>query len=804
MDTLLRDLRLALRGLRRTPGFTAAAVVTLALGIGATTALFSVVDAVLLRPLFAQESRLVSLTVDFVGEHLTRFSLSVPELKDLESSPAFESVGAYNAETAALQGQGGAERVKVAAVTSGFFGALGVAPRFGRIWTPEEDLKGAAPVALISDQAFRKRYGSDPSVVGRDVVLDGRSRRVIGVLPEGFAYDGAHDFFLPFGLTPEMLLTQRGAHYLQGIGRLKPGVTAQGAQAALAQLTERDVAAYKDQYPPEVGFRFSMQPLRDRFVASSREPILLLFGAVLLVLLIACANVANLMLARGAARQGELAVRSALGAGRARLVRQLLTESLLLSVVGGVLGVFTASWALSGLLLTAPRRVRELASVTPDPRVLGFSLAVTALCTFLFGLWPALQASRVDLGAALKEGAGATASGGKLRSLLVAGQFAISLALLASAGLVLRGFAHLLQTSPGFDPEGVLAVRLVPGGTAYDDDVARQRYFDRAFSALAALPGVQESGAIDRLPMEGDYRLSYAIEGYTPPPGDPGVSDVFRRVMPGYFHALRQPVAAGRELTPSDDAKAPLVALVNEAWVRRYFPGRDVIGTRIRMDSRDPAVSQWRTVVGVVGDAHETGLDKPAQPVYYFAASQMPPDQMTVVLRSAQPLLLAGPARAAVAALDPTQPPGDIGPLAETLSASLAPRRFPLQLLGCFALLALVLSAVGIYGVTAYSVAQRTREMGVRMAVGATAGEVVRMVLRRALGLALAGIAAGVVAALAGARLLSSLLIAGVSARDPLTYVGVVGVLALVALLAAALPAFRASRIDPMSALRSE
>jgi len=414
MENLLRDLRLAFRSLRRTPGFTAAAVITLALGIGATTALFSVVDAVLLRPLFNQESRLVSLSVDFTADHLLHFSLSVPELMDLNTVPAFQSVGGYLPGTAALQGQT-AERVKIATVSSGFFSALGVQPRFGRAWSPEEDRKGAALVVLLSDQAFRQRYASDPAIVGRDLVLNGRSRRVLGVLPEGFAFDGAHELFVPFELTDEQLLRQRGAHYLQGVARLKPGVTLQGALAALAQLTERDVAAYKDDYPAVAGFRFSLEPLRDRFVSSSREPLLLLFGAVLLVLLIACANVANLMLARGAARQPEMAVRAALGAGRSRLVQQLLTESALLSFMGAVLGILTAQWALSGLLLAAPRQVRELASLTPDPRVLGFSLAVTVACTFLFGLWPSLRASRVNLNAALKDGALTVSGGSRLR-----------------------------------------------------------------------------------------------------------------------------------------------------------------------------------------------------------------------------------------------------------------------------------------------------------------------------------------------------------------------------------------------------
>jgi putative ABC transport system permease protein len=800
MENLLRDLRLASRSLRRTPGFTAAAVITLALGIGATTALFSVVDAVLLRPLFNQESRLVSLSVDFTGDHLLHFSLSVPELKDLETVPAFESVGGYLPGTAALQGSQTAERVKIATVTSGFFSALGVQPRFGRAWTPEEDRKGAPLVVLLTDQAFRKRYAGDPAIVGRDVTLDGRSRRVLGVLPQGFAYDGARDYFVPFELTEEQLLRQRGAHYLQGVARLKPGVTLQGAQAALQQLTERDLAAYKDEYPPEAGFRFGLEPLRDRFVSSSREPLLLLFGAVFLVLLIACANVANLMLARGASRQAEMAVRAALGAARARLLRQLLTESALLAFLGAGLGVLTAQWALSGLLLAAPRRVRELASLTPDPRVLGFSLVITVACTFLFGLWPSLRASRVDLNAALKDSARTMSGGARLRSLLVIAQFALSLALLAGAGLVLRSFSHLLQISPGYEAEGLLAVRLVPGGAAYEDDAFRQKYFDRALSTLSALPGVQEAGAIDRVPLEGDYRLSYAIEGYVPPQGEPSVSDLIRRAMPGYFHTMRQAVVAGREVTAGDDAKAPFVALVNEAWVRRYFPGREVIGKRIRSDQKD---APWRTIVGVVADAHEQGLDKPSPPIYYFAAAQEPPDKLTVVLRSSQPLLLAGPARAAVARLDAAVPPGDIAPLTDTLSTSLAPRRFPLQLLACFALLALVLSGVGIYGVTAYGVAQRTRELGVRMAVGASGADVLRLVLRQALVLAGAGVGIGALAALASAKVIASQLY-GVSARDPLTFLAVVGVLSLVALVASAVPAIRASRIDPMTALRSE
>ena len=801
MENLFLDLRLAFRSLLRTPGFTLAAVVTLALGIGATTALFSVVDAVLLRPLgWGDESRLFSLSIDFPGRKITDFSLSLPEFADLRDSGAFENAGAYSRGSAALLTSGDAERVNVGTATAGFFPALGVTPIYGRAWTSEEDLKGAAQVVVLSYAAFQKRYGGSPGIVGSDVTLDGSSRRVIGVLPKGFYYGTANEFWLPLEISAGWQ-NQRGAHYLQGIARLKHGVTAEAARQVLANISQLDLKNYPDQYTPEDGIAFRMAPLRDRFIGSTREPLLFLLAAVLLVLLIACANVAGLLLARAAARQTEIAVRAALGAGRMRLLQQLFTESLLLAVMGAALGVLTAQWSLSGLLLAAPRNVRLMTNLTLDPRVLGFSLAVTVLCTLAFGLWPSLRASRADLAAALKDGSRSVSGGARLRSALVVGQFALSLALLASAGLVLRSFAKVLQISPGFEAEGVVEVRAEPGGKAFDDDAARQRYFDRAFEALKALPGVTSAGGIDRLPNEGDYRLSYFIEGYTPAAGEPQPSDVIRRAFPGNFATLHQHLVQGREFAEADDAKAPQVALVNEAWVRRYFPGRDVIGRRIRMDSKDEPL---RTIVGIIGDARELGPEKPVPPVYYFPSAQMPPDRMTFVLRSANPGALLPLAREAVARIDRTQPAGEAGLLTDSLASSLASRRFPLQLLGCFALLALLLSAVGIYGVTAYAVALRTREFGVRMAVGATAGEVIRMVLKRALGLALAGIAVGIVAAFASVRLLSSQLVAGVSPHDPVTYFVVAGVLALVALIASALPAIRASRIDPMIALRAE
>jgi predicted permease len=805
MDSMLRDLRFAVRGLLRVPGFTAAAVLALALGIGATTAIFSVVHAVLLRSLgWGDESRLVSLGVDFAGMRLAGFSLSVPEYQDFQSAPFLERAGAFSRGTAALQGER-AERVSVAYATSTFFQVLGVQPAYGRVFAPEEDLKGRDVVALIGASAWRHRHGADPSVVGRTITLDGHPYQLIGILPDGFNYRGTYDYYLPFGFSEDQLLRQRGAHWIEGVGRLRAGLSPEAARQGLDQLSDRVQAANPGHYSREDGFRFSMTPLRDRFVASSRRPLWLLFGSVLLVLLIACGNVANLMLARSAARQREFAVRSALGAGRARMARQLLTESAALAVVGAALGVLLGAWGLDALLASAPSQVRQLADVRVDRAVLAFAVALTVATTLLFGLLPALRSSRPDLGASLKEGGQATSglSAGRLRSLLVVAQVALSLVLLVSAGLVLRSFAGLLRVSPGFDPEGVLVARASPGGSAYDEDhgpgdAARSRYFDEALRRASALPGVQAAGGIDRLPMEGHYRLSYFIEGYEARPGEPVPSDLIRRAMPGYFHAMRQPLVAGREFSAADDARAPLVALVNEAWVRRYFPGREVVGHRIRLDSK--ANGQWRTIVGVVADAREEGLDRPAPPVYYFASAQYPPDQMCLVLRgAAQPSAV----RQALEQIDPTQPADRIAPLEEVIASSLAPRRFPLQLLGAFAALALLLSGLGIYGVTSYGVTQRTREIGVRIAVGAQQRDVLRLVMGGALRLAALGVAIGLLSALLAAQLISSLLY-GVSARDPLTYLAISLLLALVALLASFLPARRATRVDPMTALRTE
>jgi predicted permease len=802
MDTLLKDLRFAVRGLKRTPGFTIAAVLALALGIGATTAIFSVVHAVLMQSLgWGEESRLISVTDVYKGRGVeSGGAMSPPEVLDLRSIPLFESSGGYAGASAALLGER-AERVRIGNVTAGFFEALGVHPLFGRTWTPDEDMKGKSNVALVSFETWRRRFQGDPAAIGKSVTLDGQTYQIIGVLPEGFSYAGPNEFFTPFSL-PADLTDLRGAHWLEGVARLKPGVTVETAKAMLKDLAARLNQQYPNNYAKEDGFSMTAQPLRDRWTGSIKQPILILFGAVLLVLLIACANVANLLLARSAAREREFALRAAIGASRARLVRQLLTEGLVMAVAGMAIGIVLAAWGLDVLLAAAPPRIRQLNDVRVDRAVLVFSILLTVVTTMVFALVPALRASKVDVATALKDGAHGTsgAPAVRLRSLLVGAQVAISLFLLAGAGLMLRSFASVLQVSPGFDAEGVVSAELIPAGGNYDDKPeARSRYFAEALRVVSALPGAKAAGGINYLPASGEnYGLDYFIEGYQQAPGEPQPSGQIRSVLPGYFATMRQRIVAGREFTAADDAQAPAVAMVNEAWVRRYFPGRNVVGQRIRLDSKKNG--QWRTIVGIVGDAREFGLDKPAPPVYYFAALQWPPEQMTLVARGT---LSASDLRTALTPIDPTQPLDGVRTLSDILSASLQQRRFPLQLLGAFAALALILSALGIYGVTSYAVAQRTREIGLRIAIGASPSQVVGLVLQGSLRVVLVGLAAGALAAIAGSRVLATQLY-GISARDPLTFAAISVLLALVAVIASGIPALRAARVDPMAALKTE
>ena len=806
MDSLLRDLRFAVRGLLRTPGFTCAAVLALALGIGATTAIFSVVHAVLLRSLgWGEEERLVAIHSDFPGHKLTDAGISPPEYLDLLQSSVLESVGVYDTGTATLQGTP-VERVRASSASASFFRTLGVAAAFGRIFADAEDTKGNDGVVLIGDAFFHKRFGGDPAVVGRTVVLDGAPHTVVGVLPESFRFGPPQDVYVPFGFNPAEMPKARTRHGLLGVGRIRRGSSLEQARADLAALTRKVRAEHPDLYSEEAGWRFNAKPLRNEFVGPTRDPLLLLLGAVALVLLIACANVAHLLLARSAARGKELAVRAALGAGRLQIVRQLLTESAVLATVGAILGVAVAAWSMDALLASAPPAVRDLAMTRLHWPVFAFAAGLCVATTLLFGLLPALRSSTPDLASAMKEaGAGGAPSTGRSRSALIAGQVALSFVLLTASGLVLRSFAHVLDVPPGFDAEGVVTAAVAPAGPSYDDsDAARARYFSEAVRRVAAIPGVLAAGGANALPLTGSVPRSYRIDGYEPAAGEPQPVSQIRRVEPGYLAALRIPLMSGRDLSALDDARAPLVALVNEAWARRYFPGRDVLGKRLLLAIGSSYEGGYRTVVGVVKDVRELGLDQPAAPTFYLPQAQSVPNQLRIAARvRGDPGHFTSAVREALTAVDPAQPPDEIRPLADIVGGSLAPRRFPLQLLSAFAGLALLLSALGIYGITAYAVEQRTREIGVRMAIGATAGNVVRMMLTGSLRTLGVGLVIGSASALAVAEALSSQLY-GVGPRDPLTYLAIALLLTAVALLASGLPALRAARIDPMAALRSE
>jgi len=805
MGDLIRDVRFALRGLLRTPGFTVAAVLALALGIGATTAIFSVVHAVLLRSLgWGEESRLVSIRGNFPQQALRDIPISAAEYHDLRRADFLQEVGVYSNYTAALQGDR-AERVKAGYASGSFFTAIGVQPALGRVFEAEQDRQGNEGSVLLSYAAWQKRFGGDPEVLGRSVTVNGKPRAVVGVLPAGFRWDVDNEIWLPFGWSADEIANQRGNRSYYPIARLKQGISVDAASRALAALSDQVRVANPNNYgPAHESWYWTLSPLRDRFVGTARQPLLVLLGAVFFVLLIACANVANLLLARGAARAREIAVRSALGAARGRIVRQLLTESALLAALGAGAGVLIAVWSLELLLAAAPQTIRQLADVRVSWSLLGFSAAMTVLTTLVCGLLPALQVTRGDVQEALKDGGrSGSGRGGRLRSTLIVGQVALSLVLLTGAGLLLRSFAEVLRVNGGFNPEGVLAAQVSLSGDAYRDDAAQIRYWDEAMRRAAALPGVQSAGAANIPPLQGRTDWSFTLEGYEPPTKDASPDDELRRVMPGYFEVLEIAVHRGRAFTAADDARAPYVAMVNEAWVRKYLPGQDAIGKRLRFGKGERAINQWRTVVGVVADTHDFGLDAQSPPVYYLPQPQLPENQMVVTLRTSNPAALAPELRATLAAIDPAQPVDWVEPYADRVGSALAARRFPLQLLAAFATLALALSALGIYGVTSYAVTQRTKEIGVRIAIGAQPRDVLAMVMGRTLRLACIGVGVGLMVALLGARVLASQLY-GVGARDPLTYAGIAVLLAAVALFASWLPARRATRVDPAVALRAE
>ncbi len=810
MDALWKDVRFALRMLRRTPGVTAAAIVALALGIGANSAIFSVVDGVLLRPLPYRDSRaLVVLNGKFPVQGLFHIPISVPELLDVQQQAhTFAAIGGYTQSDANLSGGSGApERVCAAAASASFFPTLGVQPALGRNFTSDEQLQGHNHVAIIDDGLWRQRFGADAAIVGKKLNLDGEAFEIIGVLPRGFQIDGPCDVWGPL-VTNDPRLT-RGSHFLRVIGRVATGTTRAQVDADLAAIVARLTELYPKNYRQGT-WALEEKPLIDDVVGDSRPALLMLLFAVAFVLLISCANVANLMLARAAARTREMAVRTALGAARARLIRQMLTEALILSLLGGVLGLLLAVWGVDAMVALSPDALPRAAEVALDGRVLAFTMGLSILTGVIFGLAPALAASRPDPTWALKDGSrGATSTRGRLRGALVVAELALSLVLLVGTGLMARSFVQLRQVDPGFRPDHVLVLSAsLPAVTRDDDEKARWvAFFARASERLARLPGVRAVGAVTLLPLDNsssDY--SFEIENYVPrTPGD-GPDNEAREVEGDYFAALGIPLVRGRMIAPSDDLHAPRVVVINQAMAKRYWPNEEPLGKRLRLNmgglNRD---GEFSTVIGIVGDVHGFGLDQPAKAEMYFPHAQMRnASAMALAVRTTgAPLDLAPTARAALAEIDAQQPLFNVRTMNDLVAQSLAQRRFSLTLMLIFAGVALLLAAVGVYGVISYTVAQRTQEIGIRMALGATPASVLSMVVADGMRLVAAGLAVGLAGAFAVTRLVASMLY-GVSASDVVTYAVIAIALGGVALLAIIIPARRATRVEPMLALRAD
>jgi len=805
MDTLRQDLLYALRRLRQAPGFTVVAIATLALGIGANSAIFSVVHAVLLSPLpFNEPDRLVMVSQIWEGRPTV---YSPQNFLDMEAAAqSFESLAAVDGGGVTLTGRGVPVRLEGAEVSAPFLHVLRVQPVLGRAFLAGENEPGHDKVAILGHRLWRERFVADPAVVGQSVQLNRESYVVVGVAPPGFAYPEEVEIWTPMEYDAQLRTKSRGAWYLTVIGRLKPGVTVEHAREEVSTIAARLAAQYKD---INAGVGGTVRSLHEATVGSSRTALLVLLGAVGLVLLIACVNVANLLLARAAARESELAVRAALGAGRARLLRQLLTESVLLAVLGGTAGILFASLSLDTLLGLQPAGVRRLAEVRVDRVVVAFAAGLSVLTGILFGSAPALQLMRRATAQSLREG-GRGLLGGRghrLRGGLVIGQIALAMMLLAGAGLLIRSFDRLRRVDPGFRAPGALTFRIALPESVYKDEARRVAFFDELMTRLAALPGVRAAGMVMGLPLSGTrFNLSFEVAGRPKLPLAQQPSMEVRVASPGYFETMGIPVLRGRGFERGDREGAPQVVVLSQTAVRRFFPAEDPLGKSItvgwrRPDGKPPAGGE---VVGIVGDVKEGGLAEENPPEIYLAYGQLPVSSMDVLLRtSVGPMTLAPAAATVVRGLDPELPVARLRTLDDIVARSISEPRFYMILLGAFAGTALFLAALGIFGVMSYAVVQRSREIGIRVALGAHPAHLRRMVLGQALLLAVAGVGVGLLAALALSRAIAGLLFE-LSPTDPATLAGVAVLLTAVALLASYLPARRATRVDPLIALRSE
>jgi len=791
------------------PSVTAVAIIAIGLGIGVNTAIFSVVNTVLLQPLpYPQPQQLVKIASEQRTQALDgRGAFSVPDFLDIQkSSTTLEYVATLQGTGTITTDGNEPERLLGAAVSADYFNVLGVKPVLGRVFTREEDTPGAASVVLISHALWQRRYGGDPNIIGREIDLGGKTT-VVGVMPAGFEFpirDENQDFWEPIfsaAFMTKEIREERANRFLPVIGRLKPGATLGQAKAEL-DLISRQI----EQHSPasNTNLIFNAVSMHEEVTRDYRTALLVMLGAVGLVLLIACANVANLLLARAVARQKEIAIRMALGASRRRIATQLLTESVLLSLAGGAVGLLLATWGTDLLVAYGPADVPRLRDAGLDRYVLFFTLGLATLTGIVFGLAPALHASKPDPGNMLKEsGRGLQTGRNRMRSALIVSEVALSLILLAGAGLLINSFWRLLQTDAGFDTKGVLALDIPLSRETYKKPEQRSAAFQQLIARMKTIPGVRDASVVSNVPLtDFDVEVSFQIEGRTPyKPGEEAVAD-YTVAGNDYFRTMEIAPLRGRVFTDSDTANSPQVMVISNAFAKHYFPNEDAIGKRIILDGDD---STPREIVGVVEDVRRNGLDKDVQPEMYFSHVQKPERRMNLVIRSEQQdaSQLTQAARAEVKAFDPRQIIWRAQTLEQLLSTSVAPRRFNMLLLGIFAAVALVLAAVGLYGVMSYSVSWRTQEIGIRMALGAKQTDVLRMVVRQGMTMTLIGLALGLVGVLALSRVLVGMLY-GVSPTDPLTFTGVSIVLLVVALLACLIPARRATRVDPIVALRSE
>jgi predicted permease len=804
MSTMLPDLKFAIRMLVKSPGFTVVAILTLALGIGANTAIFSVVNAVLLRPLpFKNPSQLVVMreTYKLVGN----VSVSYPNFLDWrQQSHSFSALAAVEARGFNLSGVAQPENIGGYAVSPNFLALVGVHPILGRDFLPSEENQGTAPVILLSYQLWQTHLGGDPAVLGRAISLDGRSFTIIGILPPTFRYLDRSDVLVPIGVFANEMGDRGDRGDMDVVGRLSPGVPLSQAAVEMNTITAR----LAEQYPQtNHGFGAYLASFREVFTGDTRLAVLVLFGAVVFVLLIACVNVANLFLVRGAARAREIALRLAFGASRGRVIRQMLTESLVLAVCGGILGIILGAWGISALGYLLPADSLKSMGVRMDVSVFLFAAFIVVLVAFAFGLIPALQTSRPDLHETLKEGgrsATSTYAQNRLRGALAIAETALALVLLVGAGLMLKSLYHLIQVSPGFQPAHVLTMEMDLRTDRYSKAPAILNFWQQLLDRVRVIPGVETAALGTTLPLSGDHsRGDVTIEGLPiPGPGEFPHPDR-HTISTAYLTAMGIPLLRGRNFSDSDNETAPDVALINSTMARRFWADGDPIGKRFLWGHPDTD-KKWFTIVGVVADTKLYGLDNPARLEIYYPYLQRSNSDMNLVVRSAvDPSSLTTSIRAAVAAIDKDQPIFAVHTMQELVNDSISTRRLTLVLLGIFSGLALILAAIGIYGVVAYSVALRTQEIGIRIALGAQSQDVLRLVLGQGARIAFFGVAIGLAAAAALARLLSSLLFS-VSASDPITFATVAVLLIAVALLACYIPARRALRVDPIIALRYE